>query len=71
MVGRPDGQGRHAKAREVAMIARIIEISAKFRGFVVIAYAALIVLAIVPAGRMWGIDARLWRDNPALRRWPF
>jgi uncharacterized membrane protein YphA (DoxX/SURF4 family) len=34
-------------------------------------YVPLIVLAIVPAGRMWGIDARLVRDNPAFRRWPF
>ena len=34
-------------------------------------YVPLIVLAIVPAGRMWGLDARLVRDTPALRRWPF
>jgi uncharacterized membrane protein YphA (DoxX/SURF4 family) len=34
-------------------------------------YVPLIVLAIVPAGRMWGLDAWLLRDNPALRRWPF
>jgi uncharacterized membrane protein YphA (DoxX/SURF4 family) len=34
-------------------------------------YVPLIVLAIVPAGRMWGLDARLVRGNPALRRWPF
>ena len=34
-------------------------------------YVPLIVLAIVPAGRMWGLDARLVRENPALRRWPF
>jgi uncharacterized membrane protein YphA (DoxX/SURF4 family) len=34
-------------------------------------YIPLIVLAIVPAGRMWGIDARIVRDNPRLRRWPF
>lgn len=34
-------------------------------------YVPLIVLAIVPAGRMWGIDARLVRDNLRLRRWPF
>jgi uncharacterized membrane protein YphA (DoxX/SURF4 family) len=33
-------------------------------------YVPLIVLAIVPAGRMWGLDARLVRRNPALRRWP-
>jgi uncharacterized membrane protein YphA (DoxX/SURF4 family) len=34
-------------------------------------YVPLIVLAIVPAGRMWGLDARLVRENPAFRRWPF
>ena len=34
-------------------------------------YIPLIVLAIVPAGRMWGLDARLVRGSPALRRWPF
>jgi uncharacterized membrane protein YphA (DoxX/SURF4 family) len=34
-------------------------------------YVPLIVLAIVPAGRMWGLDARLVWDNPAFRRWPF
>jgi thiosulfate dehydrogenase (quinone) large subunit len=34
-------------------------------------YVPLIVLAIVPAGRMWGLDARLVRRNPGLRRWPF
>jgi uncharacterized membrane protein YphA (DoxX/SURF4 family) len=34
-------------------------------------YVPLIVLAIVPAGRMWGLDARLVRDIPAFRRWPF
>jgi uncharacterized membrane protein YphA (DoxX/SURF4 family) len=34
-------------------------------------YIPLIVLAIVPAGRMRGIDARIVRDNPRLRRWPF
>ncbi len=34
-------------------------------------YVPLIVLALVPAGRMWGLDARLVRDNPAFRRWPF
>jgi uncharacterized membrane protein YphA (DoxX/SURF4 family) len=34
-------------------------------------YVPLIVLAIVPAGRMWGLDARLVRDTPAFRRWPF
>jgi uncharacterized membrane protein YphA (DoxX/SURF4 family) len=34
-------------------------------------YVPLIVLAIVPAGRMWGLDARLVRENSAFRRWPF
>lgn len=34
-------------------------------------YIPLIVLAIVPAGRVWGVDARLLRANPSLRRWPF
>ena len=34
-------------------------------------YVPLIVLVIVPAGRMWGLDARLVRGSPGLRRWPF
>jgi uncharacterized membrane protein YphA (DoxX/SURF4 family) len=34
-------------------------------------YVPLIILAIVPAGRMWGLDARLVRDSPAFHRWPF
>lgn len=34
-------------------------------------YVPLMVLAIVPAGRMWGVDAWLLRRNPGLRRWPF
>ena len=34
-------------------------------------YVPLIVLAIVPAGRMWGLDGRLTRNTPAFRRWPF
>jgi uncharacterized membrane protein YphA (DoxX/SURF4 family) len=34
-------------------------------------YVPLIVLAIVPAGRVWGLDALLLRRNPGLRRWPF
>ncbi len=34
-------------------------------------YVPLIVLAIVPAGRMWGLDAWLLRNYPRLRRWPF
>lgn len=34
-------------------------------------YVPLIVLALVPAGRVWGLDARLVRAMPRLRRWPF
>lgn len=34
-------------------------------------YVPLIVLAIVPAGRAWGLDAWLLRRNPRLRHWPF
>ena len=34
-------------------------------------YIPLIVLAIVPAGRMWGLDAAIVQRWPALRRWPF
>jgi len=34
-------------------------------------YVPLIVLAIVPAGRMWGLDAAIVQRWPALRRWPF
>jgi uncharacterized membrane protein YphA (DoxX/SURF4 family) len=34
-------------------------------------YVPLIVLAIVPAGRVWGLDSWLLRRYPALRRWPF
>ncbi len=34
-------------------------------------YVPLIVLALVPAGRVWGLDGPLVRDRPALRRWPF
>ena len=34
-------------------------------------YVPLIILAIVPAGRMWGLDARLVRGTPAFHRWPF
>jgi uncharacterized membrane protein YphA (DoxX/SURF4 family) len=34
-------------------------------------YVPLIVLALVPAGRIWGLDGRLLRARPALRRWPF
>lgn len=34
-------------------------------------YVPLIVLSIVPAGRAWGLDARLLRRYPSLQRWPF
>lgn len=34
-------------------------------------YVPLIVLAAVPAGRAWGLDAWLLRRVPSLRRWPF
>jgi hypothetical protein len=34
-------------------------------------YVPLIVLAIVPAGRIWGLDAWLLRRYPRLQRWPF
>jgi hypothetical protein len=33
--------------------------------------AQFIVLAIVPAGRMWGLDVWLLRRYHALRHWPF
>jgi len=34
-------------------------------------YVPLIVLAVVPVGRMWGLDGWLLRNYPRLRRWPF
>lgn len=34
-------------------------------------YVPLIILALVPAGRVWGLDGRLLRQRPGLRRWPF
>ena len=34
-------------------------------------YVPLVVLALVPAGRVWGLDGLLVGDRPALRRWPF
>ncbi len=34
-------------------------------------YVPLIVLALVPAGRMWGLDGWLIRRTPSLQRWPF
>ncbi len=34
-------------------------------------YVPLFILAVVPAGRVWGLDERIIRARPALRRWPF
>ena len=34
-------------------------------------YIPVLILAIVPSGRYWGIDGLLLRRSPALRRWPF
>ncbi len=34
-------------------------------------YVPLIVLALVPAGRVWGLDGWIVRHRPRLRRWPF
>ena len=34
-------------------------------------YVPLVILAAVPTGRYWGLDGRLSRNWPALRRWPF
>ena len=34
-------------------------------------YIPLAILALVPAGRVWGLDRRLIRQRPNLRRWPF
>lgn len=34
-------------------------------------YVPLIILALVPAGRMWGLDRWLILRNPGLKRWPF
>jgi uncharacterized membrane protein YphA (DoxX/SURF4 family) len=34
-------------------------------------YVPLIILSIVPAGRIWGLDGWLLRRRPQLRRWPF
>lgn len=34
-------------------------------------YVPLIILAIVPAGRYWGIDGMVVRWNSRFRRWPF
>ncbi|MGH2559489.1 MAG: DoxX family protein [Thermomicrobiales bacterium] len=34
-------------------------------------YVPLIILSLVPAGRIWGVDGDIIRRYPALRRWPF
>ncbi len=34
-------------------------------------YVPVLILAIVPSGRYWGIDGILLRRWPGLRRWPF
>ncbi len=34
-------------------------------------YVPLFILAVVPAGRVWGVDGWLVRRVPAWRRWPF
>jgi len=34
-------------------------------------YVPLIVLSLVPAGRIWGLDGPIVRARPGLRRWPF
>jgi len=34
-------------------------------------YVPLVILAIVPSGRFWGIDGAVLRNRPSLRRWPF
>ncbi len=34
-------------------------------------YVPLLVLLVVPAGRMWGVDAWLVRRFPGWQRWPF
>ncbi len=34
-------------------------------------WVPLVILALVPAGRIWGLDGRLLRKRPQLRRWPF
>jgi uncharacterized membrane protein YphA (DoxX/SURF4 family) len=34
-------------------------------------YVPLFILAVVPAGRYWGVDGWLVRRSPRFRRWPF
>jgi uncharacterized membrane protein YphA (DoxX/SURF4 family) len=33
-------------------------------------YIPLVILALVPSGRVWGLDGRLIRTQPGRRRWP-
>lgn len=34
-------------------------------------WVPLVILALVPTGRMWGLDARVLAQRPARTRWPF
>ena len=34
-------------------------------------YVPLVILAIIPSGRVWGLDGRILRKRPELLRWPF
>jgi uncharacterized membrane protein YphA (DoxX/SURF4 family) len=34
-------------------------------------YIPVLILAVVPSGRYWGVDGFLLRRYPALKRWPF
>ncbi len=34
-------------------------------------YIPVLILAMVPSGRAWGLDGWLLQRHPALRRWPF
>jgi uncharacterized membrane protein YphA (DoxX/SURF4 family) len=34
-------------------------------------YVPLLILAVVPAGRVWGLDALIARTRPRFARWPF
>jgi uncharacterized membrane protein YphA (DoxX/SURF4 family) len=34
-------------------------------------WVPLLILALVPAGRVWGLDARVRFNRPPLGRWPF
>ncbi len=33
-------------------------------------WVPLVVLALIPAGRVWGLDGRIIRSRPTLMRWP-